>query len=53
MFTERFSLTVQNNLRYEFTIVDETTWSKPRSAVINYSESADPIFEYACHEGNY
>lgn len=52
-FTEKFSRTAQNNLRYEFTIEDEATWTAPWTAVINYSGSPDPIFEYACHEGNY
>lgn len=53
LFTERFSRTAEDNLRYEFTIEDEVTWTAPWTAVINYTGSADPIFEYACHEGNY
>lgn len=52
-FTERFSRTAADNMRYEFTIEDESTWLAPWTAVINYSGSPDPIFEYACHEGNY
>lgn len=53
IFTERFTRTAADNLQYEFTIEDATTWTASWTAVINYSSSPDPIFEYACHEGNY
>lgn len=53
LFTEKFTRTAQDNLQYEFTIDDEETWTNPWTARINYSRSVDPIFEYACHEGNY
>lgn len=53
LFTERFTRTADDVLRYEFTIVDEQTWESPWTAVINYTHSTDPIYEYACHEGNY
>lgn len=53
IFTERFTRTAADNLRYEFTIEDADTWEASWTAVINYSSSPDPIFEYACHEGNY
>ncbi len=50
---EKFTRTAADNLQYEFTIEDASTWTAPWTAVINYSSSEDPIFEYACHEGNY
>jgi hypothetical protein len=53
LFTERFTRTEDQVLRYEFTIEDEQTWERPWTAVINYTFSEDPIYEYACHEGNY
>lgn len=53
LFTERFTRTADDVLRYEFTIEDEQTWERPWTAVINYTHSEDPIYEYACHEGNY
>lgn len=53
LFTERFTRTADDVLRYEFTIEDEQTWERPWTAVINYTQSKDPIYEYACHEGNY
>lgn len=52
-FTERFTRTADDVLRYEFTIADEQTWERPWTAVVNYTYSEDPIYEYACHEGNY
>ena len=52
-FTEKFTRTAVDNLQYEFTIEDTETWATPWTAIINYSGSPDPIFEYACHEGNY
>lgn len=53
LFTERFTRTAEDVLRYEFIIEDEQTWERPWTAVINYTHSEDPIYEYACHEGNY
>ena len=53
LFTERFTRAADDVLRYEFTIEDEQTWERPWTAVINYTHSEDPIYEYACHEGNY
>ena len=53
LFTERFTRTEDQVLRYEFTIEDDQTWERPWTAVINYTFSEDPIYEYACHEGNY
>src|SRR5713101_7539764 len=50
---ERFTRTDANTLLYEFTVDDPTMWTKPWTAVIPMSMSEDPIYEYACHEGNY
>ncbi|HLT63708.1 MAG TPA: hypothetical protein VKZ92_04215 [Pseudohongiella sp.] len=52
-FTERYTRIADDVLEYEFTVEDPTTWERPWTAVINYTASEDPIFEYACHEGNY
>lgn len=49
---ERFSRTGPESLKYEITIDDPATWTKPWSAMIPLRHSHDPIFEYACHEGN-
>jgi hypothetical protein len=50
---ERFTRAGENTLLYEFTVDDPSTWTKPWSAVIEMSKGEGPIYEYACHEGNY
>ena len=50
---ERFTRTDANTLLYEFTVDDPTMWTRPWTAVIPMTKSDDPIYEYACHEGNY
>jgi len=49
---ERFSRTGPESLQYEITIDDPGTWTKPWSLMIPLKHSPNPIFEYACHEGN-
>ena len=51
--TERFTRTAADTLRYEFTIDDPATWTQPWTAVVRMTRSDTPIYEYACHEGNY
>ncbi len=50
---ERFRRVNAETLLYEFTIEDPTTWTKPWTAQIPMRKSKEPIYEYACHEGNY
>ena len=49
---ERFTLVGPDTLHYEITVTDPTTWTRPWTAMVPLSRSADPLFEYACHEGN-
>ena len=49
---ERFTRTGPDGLKYEITIDDSGTWTKPWSLTIALKHSPVPIFEYACHEGN-
>ena len=49
---ERFSRTGPETLKYEITIDDPETWTKPWSLMIPLRHSPTPIYEYACHEGN-
>ena len=51
--TERFTRTDPETLKYEITIDDPGTWTKPWSLMIPLRRSSDPLYEYACHEGNY
>ena len=50
---ERFTRTDANTLLYEFTVEDPSMWTRPWTAVVPMSKSEDPIYEYACHEGNH
>jgi hypothetical protein len=50
--TERFTRTGPESLKYEITIDDPETWTKPWSLMIPLKSSDHPIYEYACHEGN-
>lgn len=50
---ERFTRTDANTLLYQFTIDDETTWAKSWSGEIPMKKVTAPLYEYACHEGNY
>jgi hypothetical protein len=49
---ERFTRVAADTIRYEMTIDDPTTWEKPWSAEIPLKQTAQQLFEYACHEGN-
>jgi hypothetical protein len=51
--TERFRRVDAGTLIYEFTINDPATFTRPFSAAIPMQQSEQPVFEYACHEGNY
>jgi len=50
--TERISRQDAETLRWEITIDDPDTWTKPWSMMIPLQRSAQPVYEYACHEGN-
>jgi hypothetical protein len=49
---ERFTRTGPESLKYELTIDDPGTWTKPWSLMIPLKQTSDRVFEYACHEGN-
>jgi hypothetical protein len=51
--TERFTRTGPDTILYEFTMVDPTAFTKPWKAEVPMIASEGPLFEHACHEGNY
>jgi hypothetical protein len=52
--TERFRRISVDTVRYEVTVTDPTTFSRPWTAALHLRHSHQPdVFEYACHEGNY
>ena len=50
---ERIRRVSEDVLLYSFTVTDPTTWTQPWSVELPMRQSDLPIFEYACHEGNY
>ena len=42
-----------DTLGYEFTITDSTTWEAPWTVMFPMRRAELPMYEYACHEGNY
>jgi hypothetical protein len=50
---ERFSLFDADTLLYAFEIDDPTAFTRPWKGELTMARSPGPIYEYACHEGNY
>ncbi len=50
---ERFTRVDTDTLRYEFTVDDPETFTAAFTAAIPMQRTDAPLFEYACHEGNY
>jgi hypothetical protein len=51
---ERFRRVDGTTVRYEVTVSDPATFSKPWTAALSLKSGGIPdVFEYACHEGNY
>ncbi len=51
--TERFTRVDAGTIQYEFTVDDPTSFTRPWTAQVPLTKTAGPIYEYACHEGNY
>jgi hypothetical protein len=51
--TERFTRLDADSIRYRFTVEDASTWARPWTAELPMKKTQGPIFEHACHEGNY
>ena len=50
---ERFTRVDADTIDYQFTVTDPTTFEIPWTASIPMTSTDSPLFEYACHEGNY
>ena len=50
---ERLHRVSDDTLLYTFTVTDPTTWTQPWTVELPMRRSDLPMFEYACHEGNY
>jgi hypothetical protein len=51
--TERFTRIDPNQILYRFTVEDPETFTRPFSGEVAMNATAEKIYEYACHEGNY
>jgi hypothetical protein len=51
--TERFTRIAKDQILYEFRVEDPKVFSKPWRAQMALNSSKGPVYEYACHEGNY
>ena len=51
--TERFTRVGPDQVVYEYTIEDPESFEKPWTAAIPMKKTDQPMYEYACHEGNY
>ncbi len=50
---ERFTRVAPGTLLYEATVDDPTVWTRPWTYTVPMTLNPDPLYEYACHEGNY
>jgi hypothetical protein len=51
--TERLTLVDTDTIRYQFTVEDPHTWDVPWKGEYLMKRTNFPMYEYACHEGNY
>ena len=51
--TERLTRIDPDTVAYEFTVTDPTVYTAPYTVMMPFRRTDGPLFEYACHEGNY
>jgi hypothetical protein len=51
--TERFTRVSPTQIRYQFSVEDPIAFSRPWTADMPFNATTQPIYEFACHEGNY
>jgi len=50
---ERFKRVSEDMIEYRYTVDDPSIYTRPWTVELPFSKSEGPIYEYACHEGNY
>ncbi len=50
---ERFTRVDADTLTYEYTVEDPATYQRPWTASLDLTKNPYPLYEFACHEGNY
>jgi hypothetical protein len=51
--TERLTRYSQTQILYEFTVEDPSRYQRPWRGEMSFNATPGPVYEYACHEGNY
>ena len=51
--TERFTRISKDQILYQFSVDDPKVYARPWKAEMPLNASKGPVYEYACHEGNY
>jgi len=51
--TERFTRIAKDQILYAFEVDDPKVYSKTWKAEMALNAAVGPVYEYACHEGNY
>ena len=50
---ERITRVDADTLLYAFTVTDPETWTSSWTSEVRMRKNPEPMYEYACHEGNY
>jgi len=50
---ERFTRVSEDMIDYRYTVDDPSTYTRPWTVEVPMTKTEGPIYEYACHEGNY
>ena len=50
---ERLTRVDADTLQYDVTVDDPTVWTRPWTFSVPMRRNQEPLYEYACHEGNY
>jgi len=50
---ERYTRMDADTIMYRFTVEDKETWDQPWTGEYAWVKEEGPIYEFACHEGNY
>lgn len=53
VLTERFTRVDEQAMLYEFILNDPSTFTDQIRGIVHFSRLNAPIYEFACHEGNY
>jgi hypothetical protein len=51
--TERLMRYSDTEIVYQFIVEDDNLYSQPWTAELSFHATQGPMYEYACHEGNY